>query len=146
MDGGELWIALISNEPWREQCLQLYSSSLNSHFLEEVRDHYSTQCEYLMSAIGFAVGLGNIWRFPAKAYQHGGGEQILIYYLSKSIIIIKPHLDSSMFFHCRRLLDPLFLLHFLLRHSIILFGNGCCSVRTERTDGSLSQIYARCTG
>lgn len=40
---------------------------------------WSSESAFLMAAIGGAVGLGNLWRFPFMAGQNGGGAFVLIY-------------------------------------------------------------------
>ncbi|KAM7422303.1 hypothetical protein PAMA_010392 [Pampus argenteus] len=37
------------------------------------RGNWTNKREYILSMIGYAVGLGNIWRFPYLAYKNGGG-------------------------------------------------------------------------
>ncbi|MFC4404849.1 sodium-dependent transporter [Gracilibacillus xinjiangensis] len=39
----------------------------------EQRSQWGTRIGFLLAAIGSAVGLGNIWRFPATAFENGGG-------------------------------------------------------------------------
>ena len=42
-------------------------------------NRWSSRAIFLIAAIGFAVGLGNLWRFPYLAGANGGGAFVLLY-------------------------------------------------------------------
>jgi NSS family neurotransmitter:Na+ symporter len=44
-----------------------------------IRENWGTRVGFILAAIGSAVGLGNIWRFPAVAYENGGGAFMVPY-------------------------------------------------------------------
>ncbi|MDK2799595.1 MAG: neurotransmitter:Na+ symporter, family [Clostridiales bacterium] len=46
------------------------------------RDQWGTKLGFILAAVGSAVGLGNIWRYPYVAYENGGGAFLIPYFFA----------------------------------------------------------------
>ena len=47
--------------------------------MDKQRAQWGTRAGFIFAAVGSAIGLGNIWRFPSVAYENGGGAFFLPY-------------------------------------------------------------------
>ena len=47
---------------------------------------WSSRLTFMLAAIGFAIGLGNIWKFPYVTGENGGGAFVLTYVLCACVI------------------------------------------------------------
>jgi len=48
---------------------------------EEPKEAWDSKITYILATVGYAVGLGNVWRFPKLAQENGGGAFLIPYFI-----------------------------------------------------------------
>ncbi|KYN18288.1 Sodium- and chloride-dependent GABA transporter 1 [Trachymyrmex cornetzi] len=66
------------------QCLRQSSIIKRPKDLPE-RGNWSSKIEFILSVVGLAIGLGNLWRFPYLCYKNGGGAFMVPYFIALAL-------------------------------------------------------------
>jgi NSS family neurotransmitter:Na+ symporter len=61
-------------------------TNIDANINIEHRESWGSRAGFILAAVGSAVGLGNVWRFPYECYSHGGSAFLIPYIIAMIVI------------------------------------------------------------
>jgi len=80
----------MSNSASDSYCKEFQSFNVESSIRrnEKASGTYNNSIQFWLSCLGYAVGYGNIWRFPYMLYKNGGGVFLIPYFTCILFIVL----------------------------------------------------------